>query len=209
MVCFDLKGLEDYPDLQAVCLFIITDFIWREVQRDRSVKKVLILDECWRLLDSGAEFIGEVYRTFRKYRASCIGISQNLDDFAKSKVANAILPNSSVKWILIQRGADHGRLKEVLELNDNELAQIQSLRQERGVFSEAFLIAGDERAVVRIDAHPLEYWLATTDPVDLAKIEEVTRAKPDLPPMELMREMARTYPAGVSAGAVPVSQGCL
>jgi conjugal transfer ATP-binding protein TraC len=201
VVCFDLKGLEDYPDLQAVCLFIITDFIWREVQRDRSTKKVLVLDECWRLLESGAEFIGEVYRTFRKYRASCIGISQNVDDFAKSKVANAILPNSSVKWILMQKGADQARLKEVLELNDNELAQVQSLRQERGVFSEAFLIAGDERAVVTIEAHPLEYWIATTDPADLSKIEEVTRSKPELPTLDLLQELARVYPQGVSAGA--------
>lgn len=27
MVCFDLKGMENYPDLQAACLFIITDFV--------------------------------------------------------------------------------------------------------------------------------------------------------------------------------------
>lgn len=201
VVCFDLKGLEDYPDLQAVCLFIITDFIWREVQRDRSTKKVLVLDECWRLLESGSEFIGEVYRTFRKYKASCIGISQNVDDFAKSRVANAILPNSSVKWILMQKGADQARLREVLELNDNELAQVQSLRQERGVFSEAFLIAGDERAVVTIEAHPLEYWISTTDPTDLSKIEELTRSRPKMPPLDLLRELARLYPQGVSAGA--------
>ena len=33
IVCFDLKGMESQPDLQAVCLFLITDLIWREVQR--------------------------------------------------------------------------------------------------------------------------------------------------------------------------------
>ena len=36
IVAVDLKGLESYPDLQGVCLYIITDLVWREVQRDRS-----------------------------------------------------------------------------------------------------------------------------------------------------------------------------
>jgi conjugal transfer ATP-binding protein TraC len=48
LVCFDLKGLDAYPDLQAACLFIITDYVWREIQADRSTKKFLIFDECWR-----------------------------------------------------------------------------------------------------------------------------------------------------------------
>ena len=63
VVAFDLKRLENYPDLQAVCLFIITDLVWREVQKDRSTKKFLVFDECWKLLknESGVIFIEEVY----------------------------------------------------------------------------------------------------------------------------------------------------
>ncbi|HWU41810.1 MAG TPA: ATP-binding protein, partial [Bdellovibrio sp.] len=72
IVCFDLKGLESNPDLQAAVLFTITDMVWREVQKDRSEMKFLIFDECWRLLenDAGSQFVGEVFRTFRKYYAS-------------------------------------------------------------------------------------------------------------------------------------------
>ncbi|MBK9039151.1 MAG: ATP-binding protein [Bdellovibrionales bacterium] len=93
-MCFDLKNLETYPDLQAVCLFIITDLVLREVQKDRSVMKFLIFDESWKLLesDAGSTFIAEVFRTFRKYYASCIAISQNIDDFAKSKAAMRSCP---------------------------------------------------------------------------------------------------------------------
>ncbi len=110
--CFDLKGMEALPDLQAICLFIITDFVWREVQADKTQMKFMIFDECWKLLEneSGALFIAEVFRTFRKYMASAVAISQNIDDFAKSKVATAILPNASIKWILRQKGADQERL---------------------------------------------------------------------------------------------------
>ncbi len=198
-VCFDLKGLETHPDLQAVCLYLITDFVWREVQRDRSTMKFMVFDECWKLLEnpSGSAFIAEVFRTFRKYYASAIAISQNIDDFAKSKVSQAILSNTSIKWILMQRGADEERLKEVLHLNATEAALISSLHQARGEYSEAFLMAEDHRVVVRIMPTPLEYWIATTDPRDLSLLhKEMASGKPAI---EILRELAVRYPQGVAA----------
>jgi conjugal transfer ATP-binding protein TraC len=201
IVCFDLKGMENYPDLQAACLFIITDFVWREVQSDRSRIKFLILDECWKLMenDSASIFIAEVYRTFRKYLASAIAISQNIDDFARSKIATAILPNSSIKWVLKQKGADKDRLKEVLSLNANEVELIGSLHQERGAFSEAFLMAEDQRAVVVIESTPLEYWLATTDARDLGKIDETKTAYPEKSNLEILKDLSEKYPSGFAA----------
>jgi conjugal transfer ATP-binding protein TraC len=201
VVCFDLKGMDSYPDLQAVVLFIITDFVWREVQRDRARMKFLVFDECWKLLEneSGAAFIGEVFRTFRKYRASAIAISQNIDDFAKSKVAAAILSNSSIKWILKQKGADQERLKTVLALNDNEVALIASLTQERGVFSEAFLMVEDNRSVVAVDSTPLEYWIATTDPRDLAVLDSRVKADPGLSNIDVLMRLATDFPRGCAA----------
>lgn len=204
LVCFDLKGLETHPDLQAVCLYLITDYVWREVQRDRSTMKFLVLDECWKLLESsaGAAFIGEVFRTFRKYYASAIAISQNIDDFAKSKVSQAILPNTSIKWILMQRGADQQRLKEVLNLNGTELSLISSLHQKRGEYSEAFLMAGDEHSVVVIEATALEYWIATTDARDLAEFQSAISASPEKSNFEVLTELSKKYPKGVIASGV-------
>lgn len=201
VVCFDLKGLELYPDLQAVCLYLITDYVWREIQTERGRMKFLVLDECWKLLesDAGASFIGEVFRTFRKYYAGAIAISQNVDDFAKSKVASAILPNTSLKWVLSQRGADTARLKEVLQLNDNELSWIAHLHQERGEYSQAFLMAGEQHAVVAIEPTPLEYWIATTDPRDLAKFEEFQKSYPDLSQLETLKALSDEFPKGVVA----------
>lgn len=201
VVCFDLKGIESYPDLQSACLFIITDFVWREVQADKSKMKFLILDECWKLMenDSASLFISEVFRTFRKYMASAIAISQNIDDFAKSKIANAILPNSSIKWVLKQKGADKDRLKDVLSLNPNEVELISSLTQERGSYSEAFLMAEDSRAVVIIESTPLEYWLATTDGRDLGKIEDYKKEYSEFSQLEILKKLAAEYPKGIAA----------
>lgn len=199
LISFDLKGLDSAPDLQAICLFIITDLVWREVQQDKATKKLLIFDECWQLLEneSGAHFIGNVFRTFRKYYAGVIAISQDIDDFARSKVAGAILPNSSTKWLLMQKGANQERLREVLQLNDTELALIASLYQERGRFSESYLIAGDHRSVVAIEPTPLEYWIATTDPRDIAYFDNFKIENSHLNPIEVLKQIAKEKPYGV------------
>lgn len=201
IVCFDLKGMESYPDLQSACLFIITDFVWREIQSERGRMKFLILDECWKLMenDSASLFIAEVFRTFRKYMASAIAISQNIDDFAKSKIATAILPNSSIKWVLKQKGADKERLKEVLGLNPNEVELISSLHQERGSYSEAFLMAEDARALVAIESTPLEYWLATTDGRDLGKMDEYKKNFDSCSQLEVLKKLASDFPRGFAS----------
>lgn len=198
IVCFDLKELETHPDLQSVCLFLITDLIWRTVQSDRTQMKFTIFDECWKLLESeeGAQFIGSVFRTFRKYRASAIAISQTMDDFSKSKIAPAVMPNSSVKWILKQKGADQQSLKTSLQLNEREMELIASLTSEKGRFSESFLIAEDKRSVVRIESTPLEYWLATTEPKDLTLMNEVRHREGFSDQIELLRFLAKKFPRG-------------
>jgi conjugal transfer ATP-binding protein TraC len=201
LVSFDLKGLESHPDLQAVSLFIITDYIWRQVQVDKSHMKFVVFDECWRLLesDSGSAFIGEVFRTFRKYFASAIAISQNIDDFAKSKVANAILSNTSIKWVLTQKGADQSRLREVLQLNDQEMSLISQLHQKRGEYSQSFLMAEDKHCVVNIEPYPLEYWIATTDPRDLSAFDELKATNDTLSQLDLLKALSKKFPNGVAA----------
>lgn len=196
IVCFDLKGLESQPDLQAVCLFLITDLIWREVQKDRINAKFVVFDECWQLLESeaGARFLESVFRTFRKYKASAIAISQTMEDFANSKVSSAILPNASVKWILKQTGGNLKNLQKILNLNERELKLVESVNSKKGFYSEAFLIAGDDKQVVKIESSPLEYWLSTTDPVDIKAIEEMKANYSE--PLDLFKAMAKKYPNG-------------
>jgi conjugal transfer ATP-binding protein TraC len=198
LISFDLKGLGNYPDLQSVCLFVLTDLIWRAVQKDQTSMKFLLLDECWKLIenDTGSIFIAEIFRTFRKYRASCIAISQNIDDFAASKISTAILSNAATKWILKQKGAKQERLKEVLQLNDTEMALVESIEQVKGSYSEAFLMAGDHKSLIQVESTPLEYWLATTDPKDIQLSEKIQMENPGLKDFDLFTLLAARYPNG-------------
>lgn len=200
VVCFDLKGLEQFPDLQSACLFMIFDLVWREVQKDQTSVKFCVMDECWRLLENeqGSQFIGEIFRTFRKYRASAIAISQTVDDFAKSKVASAIIPNSSIKWLLKQTGANMKQLAETLALNSREIELISSIRSEKGKFSEAFLVCENQRQLVVIEPTPLEYWLGTTDPRDLKLIEDYKLNEPTALGFDVIKKLAKEYPKGAS-----------
>ncbi|MBL7555113.1 MAG: ATP-binding protein [Bdellovibrionaceae bacterium] len=201
VVCFDLKGLEQFPDLQSICLFLITDLVWREVQKDRITFKFCVMDECWKLLENeqGSQFIAEIFRTFRKYRASAVAISQTMDDFAKSKIASAIIPNSSIKWILKQNGASVKNLTETLQLNPREIDLIRGLKSVRGEYSESFLMSENDRQVVVIESTPFEYWLGTTDPQDLMQIEEIKKTQPNLHGMEVLKALAKKYPKGFAA----------
>jgi conjugal transfer ATP-binding protein TraC len=203
IVAFDLKGLESFPDLQVICLYIITDVVWRQVQKDRSRKKIIVFDECWKLLkdDAGIVFIEEIFRTIRKYFGSAIAISQDIIDFLNSKIASALLPNCAVKWMLIQNQSDLSKMSQSLGLNENEVALVQSLQQEKGVYSEAFLVAGpDRRAIIVITPTPLELWIATTDPRDLILIEKTKRENPDLAQIEVLQMLADKFPHGASKG---------
>lgn len=149
--------------------------------------------------ESGIVFIEEVFRTFRKYKASAIAISQDIDDFAKSRIAGALLPNCSIKWLLLQQQVDGERLKEVLDLNDTEIQMVKSLYQEKGRLSQAFLLAQKNRIIAVVESTPLEYWIATTDPKDLAEVDRLTSETPQQNHIERLQRLSEKYPHGIAA----------
>jgi len=199
IVSFDLKGLESSADLQTVCLYLITDLIWSTAQQDRFRMKIVVFDECWKLLKdkSGQDFIESVFRTCRKYYTSCIAISQAIQDFSKSAIASAIMPNCELKWLLQQGQADSTCIEEHLGLNSNEVELVSELRQKQGFFSETFLMSGPKnRAVIRIEPTPLELWIATTNPKDLSLIEKTHAEQKNLSSIEVLEHLAKEYPHG-------------
>lgn len=206
-VVFDLKGLSSYPDLQAVMILIITDFIVGKVESRSPAyygrRKRIYMDECWENLKSRpASNVMEYWvRTLRKAAAGITFITQGLEEIAAHAIGPAILGNTATKLILMQKG-DLTPVKQILKLNEQEMALISSLRQQKGVFSEAFMIANDDRTVIRAYPTSLEYWLATSDRDDNTALEEYRRQNPEKNISELIFDMATRYPKGVALGAV-------
>jgi len=204
-VVFDLKGLSSYPDLQSVIILIITDFILGRIEGrgdgDAAAgrRKRIVMDECWELLKSRAssQFMEYCVRTLRKTGAGITFITQGLEEIVASPIGAAILSNTATKFILLQRG-DLEPIRKILKFNDQEMALIGSLRQAKGVYSEAFLMANEARAVIQAHPAPVEYWLATSDAADNAAIEDAGRANPDKALAEVIHELAEAYPCGIT-----------
>ena len=196
---FDLKGLSKYEDLQAVMTLIITGFILTEVDRDKTCRKRIILDEAWQLLKSksSANFMEYCARTLRKSGAGITFITQGVDEIVNSAIGPAIIGCTSTKFVLLQTG-DSKVLADALKLNGQQSALVQSLVQKKGEFSEAFMIEGVHRQVVRICPSPFEYWLSTSDPVDNSFLAELKEGGIDL--VSAITQAAETYPNGVAQG---------
>lgn len=171
---FDLKGLSSYPDLQSVMILILTDFILSQVEIDKSTRKRIILDEAWELLKSqaAANFMEYCARTLRKTGSGITFITQGVEEIVASPIGPAILNNTATKFVMLQRG-DSEILKNILKLNSQELALINSLSQKKGEYSEGFMIEGDHRQVVRVHPSSLEYWLSTSDAADNNYLEKL------------------------------------
>ena len=185
LITIEIKGLDDYPDLQQVMLLLLTDFI------KRTPKSLLIIDEAWRLFSgSGEAFAIEAYRTFRKYGSGIWCISQNYQDFLSDEnLSRALLPNTATVMILPQRGIDWKDLQEKLQLNDQELEAIKELHTVKGEYSEFLLIQGARKCILQIAPNHLSYWVATSDPGDNAKIDEMIEKHPDLATIEVLKKL--------------------
>ncbi|HND86655.1 MAG TPA: hypothetical protein PLU50_12635, partial [Pseudobdellovibrionaceae bacterium] len=72
---------------------------------------------------------------------------------------------------------------------------IDSLSQIKGKFSESFLMCEDDKGIVSIEATPLEYWLATTDPKDFSLMNQVEN-ETGLKGESLLRHLAEKFPKG-------------
>ena len=174
ITAFDLKGLSQYPDLQSVMILILTNFILDQVETDKGTSKKVILDEAWQFLQSqaAASFMEYAARTFRKTGSGITFITQGVEEIAQSAIGHAIINNTSTKVVMSQRG-DIKLLTDTLKLNPQEVALVQSLEQRKGVYSEAFLISGENRQVIRIYPSPLEYWVSTSDAKDNKYLSEL------------------------------------
>ncbi|MBF0362740.1 MAG: ATP-binding protein [Oligoflexia bacterium] len=195
LVSVEIKGLDVYPELQNVFLFLLTDFFKREAAKDPKQKYLLILDEAWRLFESesGAAFAVEAYRTFRKYNAGIWSISQNIHDFlGKEDIAKAVLQNTPSRIILKQRGIDWKDFQKILDLKEIEIEIIKSLRQEKGKYSEFYFLQDQNSTILMLEPDQLSYWICTTDPMDKVKISEFQRENPNLNGIDLFVEFARS-----------------
>ena len=197
-IVFDLQGVEQYPDIMQVLFLYLTDIVQRRIVREKQRQKILVFDEAWALLSSeeSANFMGELYRTMRKFDCAVWAITQDISDIEGSSVAAAIMTNT-YRYIVLRQVNERAiqAIERILSLNEIEKQVVSLLDQKKGYYSDIFLKQmgiGASRA--SIIPSPMEYWMATTDPNDNREMEELLK-KHKLE--DALKILAQQYPHGV------------
>ena len=146
LVVLEMQALASKPVLQnAVLLILILTIVSQIRHLPRSEKKLIVIDEAWRLLTGNAgAFIEWACRTLRKYGAGLVCISQSLEDFEVGSAARAVRANADNVFLLRQK-------KSSIDLFTDDpytREQIASLTTEAGVMSEMYMKLGDRPGVV-------------------------------------------------------------
>lgn len=165
IVVSDVYDIEE-KDLTTV-MYIITEFYWDKIKESRGEKKILYLDEAWRLINNNretAQFVFKVFKTIRKYGGAATAITQDVNDFFaldEGIYGKGILNNSSIKCIFQLEEGDVSNLGKVINFSENERYRFTKLK--RGT---CIMIAGEEHLALQVEASKLEHKFVTTDRKD-------------------------------------------
>ena len=137
-------------------------------------RSVLVIDEAWHMVSrrETGEYANDLARRARHIGLFLIVISQQMSDF-DGEYGRALLRNSTLQLLLAQHPHELPRLKEALDLTEQEAAIVAQLRTVKGQYAQMLWINGERgRAKVSLPVGPLEYWMYTSDPLRDAPARE-------------------------------------
>lgn len=165
------------PVILMAILYNVADYCARS--ENLALRKYLVLDEAWTLLESPAtsRFIVNALKTYRKLGTSAVMVTQQVADF-DGRAGAAILANAPNRVFLRQTPETLLAMEKHLSLSPEKKKAIGSLRTVKGKYSEMFLSMGDESAgVARLIPDPYFYLLATSDAAENARLHQETERK--------------------------------
>lgn len=130
----------------------VLGWAWNEASRNRSEKVLLGTDETYLLVDpkhpQPLQFLRNTNKRIRKYEGGLLTITHNLVDFldpAVQRYGQALVDNTTYKFLMGQEGKDIEALQKLMNLSDKE---IQILRESKR--GKALMVAGNKRLDVKI-----------------------------------------------------------
>lgn len=153
-----------------IVMFVITDFFWDAIKKDRSKRKILYMDEVWRMINKSeqtADFVFKLFKTIRKYGGAATAITQDISDFfilQEGKYGRGILNNASVKVFFQMEENDINILENIISLSEEE--RIRMVNMPRGT---AIMHAGGNTLMVDVISSEKEHKFINTDRNDIVK----------------------------------------
>ncbi|MEV5572705.1 DUF87 domain-containing protein [Spirillospora sp. NPDC052269] len=168
LVAFSLRDLPD--ELKAVGTLMTLDVIWRRVSDPRNRRpRLIVVDEAWLLMRDaeGAKFLYRMAKAARKHWAGLAVISQDAADLLGSDLGQAVVANAATQILLRQAPQAIDAIADAFALSDGERGLLLSAERGRGL-----LTAGSQRVAFQVIASDAETRIATTDPAELADLDE-------------------------------------
>ena len=198
LVCLELQSLDSMKMLQKIVLLLLIQQIGRECYSPTNQSRYLvILDESWQHLSDPdvAKFMETAYRTFRKFGASIVIITQSLFDLYDSEYGGPLLSNSSKLIIMSQKPDVVNQLKqkECLSIGGygfDILHGVHTQKEGRDRYSEIMVVSGSSWGVGRLMVDRYTQLLYSTNKDELNLMSQIANEQ-NISTAEAIKEIIR------------------
>jgi len=197
-IYIDVAALESNPELMPVMILILTDLIWRHVNRDLGTMRTLVvLDEVWALIADpvAGAFVEDLYRRFRTTGSGVLSISQDIRDFRDNNHALAVLANSNAYFLF--RTESPAACGEVLRLNPREVeANLARMSTATGEYAELMRVQRLQNrsasGLLALFPCPSDYWLVASHAQERVLRDQYFSMNTD--PLQALEALVRDHP---------------
>ncbi|MBB1548616.1 MAG: ATP-binding protein [Clostridiales bacterium] len=140
-------------------MYIFIELFWDKIKKDRNSRKIIYLDEIWRLIGvtsnkETASFIYKIFKTIRKYGGGATAITQDVSDLfslEEGAYGKSILNNSELKLFFSLEEENIKTLEKYIDINQKEKIEIKSLRK-----GECLFFVGKDHILTKINSDKFE-----------------------------------------------------
>ena len=140
-------------------MYIFIELFWDKIKKDRNLRKIIYLDEIWRLIGvtsnkETASFIYKIFKTIRKYGGGATAITQDVSDLfslEEGAYGKSILNNSELKLFFSLEEENIKTLEKYIDINEKEKIEIKSLRK-----GECLFFVGKDHILTKINSDKFE-----------------------------------------------------
>ena len=182
-IVFELDNISSNRTLLPVVTLIIMETFISKMRRLKGVRKVILIEECWKALTSAnmSAYIRYLYKTVRKYFGEAVVVTQEVDDIISSPIVKeSIINNADCKILLDQRKylSKFDGIQRLLGLTDKERAQILSINlsnDPKRRYKEVWIgLGGVQSAVYATETSVEEYLTYTTEESEKMQVMELS-----------------------------------
>ena len=181
-IVFELDNISSNRTLLPVVTLIIMETFISKMRRLKGVRKVILIEECWKALTSAnmSAYIRYLFKTVRKYFGEAVVVTQEVDDIISSPIVKeSIINNADCKILLDQRKylSKFDGIQRLLGLTDKERAQILSINlsnDPKRRYKEVWIgLGGIQSAVYATETSVEEYLTYTTEESEKMQVMEL------------------------------------